>query len=189
MKRIASAAACLLLFVAVTGCHSAHHVNQWNDVHAAVAVMHGTEGNAKVKGIVRFAELEDGRVYVTANISGLTPNAMHAIHVHQFGDCTAANATSAGGHYNPQAHEHALPNETHHRHAGDLGNLAADAKGNATLNLTVENLTIAGLMNPVIGRAVIIHAGQDKGAAAQPTGDAGGRLACGVIGVANPDAK
>ena len=93
---------------------------------------------------------------------------------------------SAGGHYNPEKHEHGLPDKAQ-RHAGDLGNLEADASGKAHLELTVNNITISGNKNPILGRGVIVHAKFDYGG--QPVGNAGGRIACGVIGVANTAEK
>ena len=96
------------------------------------------------------------------------------------GDDTVNDGASAGGHYNPEGHEHALP-EKAMRHAGDLGNLTADAMGKARLELTVDNISVAGPKNPILGRGVIIHEKVDDGG--QPTGNAGGRIACGVIGV------
>jgi Cu-Zn family superoxide dismutase len=90
---------------------------------------------------------------------------------------------SAGGHYNPENHPHALPDSSN-RHAGDLGNLQADDQGKAHYEITVDNISVAGTKNPIIGRGVIVHAKPDDGG--QPVGNAGGRIACGVIGVANP---
>ena len=94
---------------------------------------------------------------------------------------------SAGGHYNPEKHPHALPDTTEKRHAGDLGNLQADSNGKVHHEITVKNVTIAGTKNPIIGRGVIVHAKVDDGG--QPVGNAGPRIACGVIGVANPADK
>lgn len=168
-------AASLLL----VGCGMGDHGSMWKSVDELVAVMHGTQGNEKVSGVVRFTKTDDG-VLVTADISGLTPDSQHAIHVHEFGDCTDLAAKSAGGHYNPEGHPHGLP-PAEERHAGDLGNLQADGAGHATLSLTVNNITLAGLKNPIVGRAVIVHALKDDGG--QPTGNAGGRIACGVIGI------
>jgi Cu-Zn family superoxide dismutase len=125
-------------------------------------------------------------VKVVAHVEGLSPGQKHAIHVHQFGDCSAPDAMSAGGHYNPEGHQHGLP-ETEKRHAGDLGNLAADSEGKAHYEITVDNISIAGVKNPVIGRAVIVHAKTDDGG--QPVGNAGARIACGVIGIANTEKK
>lgn len=157
------------------------HVNQFKGIQQAVAVLHPTEGN-DVRGVVHFRE-HDGQVTVTAEVRGLEPNSTHGFHIHEFGDCTAPDATSAGGHYNPEGHPHALP-DGEQRHAGDLGNLEANDQGVATLELTVDNITVAGLENPILGRGLIVHAQRDTGA--QPTGEAGARMACGVIGIANP---
>jgi len=151
-------------------------------VTEAVAVMRPTAGN-EVGGTVRFSEV-DGGVEIVAEITGLAPDSTHAIHVHQYGDARAEDGTSAGGHYNPEGHEHGLP-DSEPRHAGDLGNLEADAEGNASYELTVDNISIDRAMNPVLGRGMIIHAKHDDGG--QPTGNAGPRIAIGVIGAANPE--
>ena len=127
-----------------------------------------------------FSEGEDGKVAITAELEGLNPGQQHAMHVHEFGDCSAADGASAGGHFNPEGHEHGLPDKEK-RHAGDFGNLTADAAGKAKLSLTVNNLTVSK-WNGIAGRSVIVHAKADDGG--QPTGNAGGRAACGVIGVA-----
>jgi len=158
------------------------HVEQMNAISHAVAVMVSTEGNT-AHGTVRFVQTDAG-VHITADIAGLSANASHAIHIHEYGDITAVNGTSAGGHYNPQGHDHGLPDQDT-RHAGDLGNLMTDAEGNAQLDLTVDNITVAGMHNPIIGRGVIIHAKTDDGG--QPTGNAGPRISMGVIGVAKGD--
>jgi len=153
-------------------------------IKQAVAVLHPTQGN-KANGTVRFTQ-EGNSVKVVAHVEGLNPGQKHAIHVHEFGDCSSGDGMSTGGHYNPEKHEHGLPDKTQ-RHAGDLGNLEADASGKAHLELTVNNMSIAGNKNPVLGRAVIVHAKVDDGG--QPVGNAGGRIACGVIGVANTAEK
>jgi len=154
------------------------HVRMWADVDVLVAVLHPTEGN-KAKGLVKFHATDDG-IHVEAHIEGLEPETEHGFHIHEFGDCSAADGTSAGGHYNPQGHEHGLPGQDK-RHAGDLGNLKADKDGVAHHEITVKNISLVGPGNPIIGRGVILHAKPDTGA--QPTGEAGARLACGVIGV------
>ncbi|MEZ6192603.1 MAG: superoxide dismutase family protein [Phycisphaerales bacterium] len=180
--------AMMLSYAAVAEQHENHatmqpegemHIKMMDAITHAVAVMVPTEGNS-THGTVRF-EQHDGSVTVTADISGLTPNSTHAFHVHEFGDITAPDGTSAGGHYNPEGHDHGLPEQSA-RHAGDLGNLTADENGNAHYEITVDNITVAGMHNPVIGRGVIIHAKTDDGG--QPTGNAGARIAMGVIGVA-----
>lgn len=142
-----------------------------------------TEGNTAM-GTVTFTQLEDGKVKVTAKVGGLTADGKHAIHIHEFGDIAAADGTATGGHYNPEGHDHGLPHSDK-RHAGDFGNLEADGEGNATFELVVDNLTLNGDKNPVIGRGMIVHAGEDDGG--QPTGNAGARIAQGVIGVAKTE--
>jgi Cu-Zn family superoxide dismutase len=153
-------------------------------IKQAIAVLHPTQGS-KVQGTVRFTE-QGNSVKIVAHVEGLSPGQKHAIHVHEFGDCSTADAASAGSHYNPEKHEHGLPDKDK-RHAGDLGNLQADTSGKAHLELTVNNITIGGNKNPVLGRAVIVHAKPDDGG--QPVGNAGGRIACGVIGAANTGEK
>lgn len=153
-------------------------------IKQAIAVLGATQGN-KVTGTVRFTQ--DGQnVKVVAHVEGLNPGQKHAIHIHEFGDCSSADANSAGSHYNPEKHEHGLPDKGQ-RHAGDLGNLQANNSGTAHLELTVNNITIAGNKNPILGRAVIVHAKPDDGG--QPVGNAGARIACGVIGAANSGEK
>jgi|AntRauTorcE11897_2_1112592.scaffolds.fasta_scaffold49769_1 Cu-Zn family superoxide dismutase len=145
----------------------------------AIAVMTPTEGN-EVEGVVTFTKTADGML-VEAEISGLTPGD-HGFHVHQFGDIRKSDGTSAGGHFNPEEHEHAGP-EDDMRHVGDLGNITADENGNATYKRVDPNLNFYGESN-ILGRGVIIHAGEDD-LTSQPTGAAGAREAMGVIGVAN----
>jgi Cu-Zn family superoxide dismutase len=160
------------------------HGEAWAAVKQAVAVMHSTAGN-KAHGKVTFTQ--DGeKVKVVADLEGLNPGQKHAFHVHQFGDCSAPDGMSAGGHYNPEGHEHGLPDKPM-RHAGDLGNIQADNDGKAHYEISVNNISVAGVINPIIGRGVIVHAKVDDGG--QPVGNAGARIACGVIGVANPGDK
>jgi superoxide dismutase, Cu-Zn family len=147
----------------------------------AVAVLHPTAGQ-HCHGVVRFTQDGDS-VKVIADLEGLTPGQKHAFHIHQYGDCSSPDGMSAGGHYNPEGHQHGLP-DTESRHAGDLGNVQADDQGMAHYELMVTNVSIMGAKNPIIGRGVIVHAKVDDGS--QPVGNAGGRIACGVIGIANP---
>ncbi len=155
------------------------HAKAMKQIDHAIAVITPTEGNS-INGTVRF-EQDGGRVIVIAELSGLPSNTTHGFHVHEFGDISAADGTATGGHYNPDGVDHALPHD-HPRHAGDLGNITADADGNAVYEITVDNLSIAGTNNPIIGRGLIIHAKPDDGS--QPTGNAGARIGQGVIGIA-----
>jgi len=148
-------------------------------VRHAVCVVRPTAGN-NCSGIVHFTQMGKA-VKVEADISGLAPDSQHAIHVHTYGDVSSDDGKSAGGHYNPGGHDHGLPTQSR-RHAGDLGNLTADGAGRAQYVIEVNNISIAGRRNPILGRAIIIHAKHDTGA--QPTGAAGARIGSGVIGVA-----
>jgi Cu-Zn family superoxide dismutase len=143
--------------------------------------VHGTQGNEKVMGIVRFSDTGTG-VKVTADIDGLAPNSEHGFHIHEFGDCTdMAKAMSAGGHFNPEKHQHGKPGDAM-SHPGDMGNLKADEKGHAHLELMLPGTSVSG-KNAILGRGVIVHEKMDD-FTTQPTGNAGGRIGCGVIGVA-----
>jgi Cu-Zn family superoxide dismutase len=143
----------------------------------AIAVLHPTAGN-KVSGTVTFTEVADG-VQVQAEITGLSPG-KHGFHVHEFGDCSAADLASAGPHFNPTNKPHAGP-DTAERHVGDMGNLEADASGAAKLDYVDHEISLADDQRSVIGRSVIVHAKADD-LKSQPAGDSGARIACGVIG-------
>jgi Cu-Zn family superoxide dismutase len=145
----------------------------------AIAVLHPTAGN-KVTGTVTFTEEADG-VRVQANLTGLTPG-KHGFHVHEFGDCSAPDLTSAGGHFNPTNKPHAGPDATE-RHEGDMGNIEADASGNAKLDYVDHHISLTNDEQSVIGRSVVVHAKADD-LKSQPAGDSGARIACGVIGIA-----
>jgi Cu-Zn family superoxide dismutase len=144
----------------------------------AAAVLVPTAGNTAA-GSVIFAKTGQG-MRVIAEISNLTPGP-HGIHVHEFGDCRAADAASAGGHFNPGKAPHGAPDAEQH-HAGDLGNIIADASGRAKLDAVFTGLQLEG-PDAVIGRSVVVHAAADD-LKTQPTGASGARLACGVIGIA-----
>lgn len=151
-------------------------------VERAIAIIKPTDGN-QVIGMVDFKQNKD-EVDIVLRLEGLEPNTVHGWHIHEFGDLSDPNGKATGGHYNPEKHDHALPNKTK-RHAGDLGNLTVDAQGRAITELSVKNVSIDGAYNPILGRGVIIHAEEDDGG--QPTGNAGGRIAQGVIGIRQVD--
>jgi Cu-Zn family superoxide dismutase len=146
----------------------------------AIAVLHSASGS-NVAGTVTFTAAGD-EVKVVADITGLTPG-KHGFHIHEFGDCSSPDAKSAGGHFNPGGHHHGAPDAAD-RHAGDLGNVEADAAGKAHLELSDKVMKMSG-SDSIVGHAVIVHEKADD-LKTQPTGDAGGRVACGVIGVAKP---
>lgn len=132
---------------------------------------------SNVMGTVTFEKTTTG-VRVVANLSGLTPGE-HGFHVHQNGDCSAPDATSAGDHFNPATTPHGHQTDpVTGRHAGDMGNLTADADGNATVDLTDAVMALDG-PSSIVGKAVIVHEKADD--FSQPAGNAGKRLACGVV--------
>lgn len=144
---------------------------------SAVAVLQPTEGN-NVQGTVRFTQV-DGAVRVTADLTGLSEG-QHGFHVHETGDCSAPDATSAGGHFAPEGSPHGAPDApANQRHTGDLGNIEAGADGSATYERVDSLLAFEG-QNSIIGKAVIVHATADD-LSSQPSGNAGARVACGVI--------
>jgi len=137
-----------------------------------------TQGS-KVSGQVEFTEVDAG-VLVDARVSGLAPGG-HGFHVHEKGDCSAPDGTSAGGHFNPSGKPHGHPEKPDH-HLGDILMLVADANGEAKLRTIVNGLTITGKgNNNIVGRGLIVHAAPDD-FTTQPTGNSGARVACGVIG-------
>jgi superoxide dismutase, Cu-Zn family len=146
----------------------------------AIAVLHSASGS-NVSGTVTFTASGDN-VKVVADISGLTPG-KHGFHIHEFGDCSDPKAASAGAHFNPAHKQHGAP-DSGDRHAGDLGNIEADASGKAHVEMTDSVMKLNGA-DSIIGHAVIVHEKADD-LKTQPTGDAGGRVACGVIGIAKP---
>jgi superoxide dismutase, Cu-Zn family len=145
----------------------------------AICVMQALS-DSKVSGKVVFTQ-KGGEVEITGEISGLTPG-LHGFHVHEFGDMTSKDGTSTGGHFNPDGKKHGGPHDKD-RHVGDLGNIKANDKGVATLNMK-DNLIQLDGPHSILGRGLIVHAKADD-EKSQPSGDAGGRIGGGVIGIAS----
>lgn len=137
------------------------------------------KSNSAVSGTVTFTENE-GMVSMVANLIGLTPG-MHAIHIHENGDCSADDGSSAGGHWNPTMKEHGAWGHDGF-HLGDIGNIDADENGIGTITKDTDLWCIgcADETKNIIGKAIIIHDGVDD-MKTQPTGNAGGRVGCGEI--------
>jgi superoxide dismutase, Cu-Zn family len=144
----------------------------------AVAVMTPTK-NGKVSGTVTFTQ-EGDAVHITGKISGLTPGE-HGFHVHEFGDISSDDGMATGGHFDSDKHMHGS-DEAAERHTGDLGNIKAGDDGVATIDKTDKVIKLSGA-NSVIGHGLIVHEKADD-FKTQPTGNAGCRVAQGVIGVA-----
>jgi Cu-Zn family superoxide dismutase len=147
----------------------------------AIAVVHAF-GDGQVKGVIHFTQTEDG-VEITGEVTGLGPG-MHGFHIHEFGDCSAPHAECAGGHFNPEKKKHGGPDAAE-RHVGDLGNIRADESGKAVIHMKDKLISLSG-RHSIIGRGVIIHAMADD-LKSDPAGNAGARIACGVVGIANPN--
>lgn len=130
-----------------------------------------TQGTAKFTQKGKFVELD-------MNVYKLNPNALHATHIHEKGDCSAADGSSAGGHWNPTSHQHGKWGVGEH-HSGDLGNLKTDANGTARLVMKTDKWCIGckDETKNIIGKSIIIHAKADD-FKTQPTGNAGGRIGC-----------
>lgn len=181
----ARSGASLALLLAVTAlgisARAADEKKAMTPATKAVAVLVGTTGNEAVKGLITFTVEGEG-VRVKGEITGLTPGE-HGFHVHEFGDVSSVDGTAAGGHFNPTGMPHAGPDATMH-HAGDLGNVMADAAGKATIDYLDKKLSLSGETS-VLGRGIVVHAKADD-LKTQPSGDSGPRVAVGVIGVAKP---
>jgi len=183
----------LISFILLTACAGQSDMEQSSDMSSTpdsmnstdeeitelVSVLHPTAGNS-INGVVRFFETDEG-IRVVAEVYDLAPNSAHGFHIHQYGDCSALDGTSAGGHFNPYDAPHGGP-DSEERHVGDLGNIMVDENGFAELDVVDSYLSFDG-PNNIIGRGIIVHAGEDD-LETQPTGAAGARLSCGVIGVA-----
>jgi len=147
----------------------------------ATAVMAAKSGSS-VSGTVTFEEIYEGTVRVTVDLHGVPPG-VHGFHIHENGDCSADDGTSAGGHFNPIGTPHAGPGDPV-RHAGDLGNVTAAPDGTVQTTETFSSFTLSPGATSAAGRGLILHAGRDD-LTTQPTGGAGGRIACGVITLNN----
>ncbi|XP_038877559.1 superoxide dismutase [Cu-Zn] [Benincasa hispida] len=147
----------------------------------AVAVLGSSEG---VSGTIFFSQEGDGSTTVTGNVSGLKPG-LHGFHVHALGD-TTNGCMSTGPHFNPAGKQHGAP-EDENRHAGDLGNIIVGEDGKASFTITDKQIPLCG-HDSIIGRAVVVHGDPDdlgKGGheLSLTTGNAGARVACGIIGL------
>jgi len=147
----------------------------------AIAVIYPTQGNSTL-GTVTFTKVEEG-IRVEGRIENLSPG-KHGFHVHEYGDLSKIDGTSAGGHFNPKGKPHGGPDDMK-RHIGDLGNIEANDDGVAEFSFIDKMLGFKG-PSSIIGRGLIVHAGEDD-LTSQPTGAAGARVGMAVIGVANTE--
>jgi len=146
---------------------------------AAASVNLQSRSNSQVGGALSLTAAEGG-VLVSGRVTGLAPDSEHGFHVHETGDCSAPDGTSAGAHFNPTGDRHGNPASLP-RHVGDLPNIRADGTGVATVEMRVTGVTLGdGSPTDIARRAIVVHAKPDD-YTSQPAGDAGDRLACGVI--------
>ncbi len=180
-------AATIFLTSCQHGKHSDHHAGHKKVESAthATAVIEAKSGNKTVKGEAHF-NYQNETLSLHAKIEGLKPNSLHGFHIHEIGDCSKADATSAGGHFSPNASNKHAGHADPDRHAGDMGNLKSDKSGTAEINISLPglNLSSADKSFSALGRAVIVHADPDD-MVTQPSGNAGARIGCGVIQKAN----
>lgn len=149
----------------------------WNaETARAAAAIQGRSGSA-LTGEALFVEDAAG-VVVHVRVEGAPPG-WHAVHVHEVGDCSADDGSSAGGHFNPDGHRHGSPDASE-KHAGDLGNMWVDAEGRGSHTLRSPVLTVRPGARSVVGRSIVVHAAADD-LVSQPSGAAGARIGCGVI--------
>jgi superoxide dismutase, Cu-Zn family len=163
----------LVAIVPLVGCQSGHY----GSGQKASATLESRSGSS-TKGTVNFVS-QGHDVLVTGTISGLRPNAEHGFHVHEKGDCSAPDATSAGGHFNPDGKSHGMPGHGAH-HSGDMPNIKSDANGNAVYSAKISGLAVDTGKNGIIGKSVVIHRDPDD-YKSQPAGNSGPRIACGLI--------
>ena len=164
----------------ITGIYLMYEIGQRSFplITRAVAVIHSTQGNM-VTGTVTFQKQSNG-THIHAQLQGLTPG-KHGFHIHELGDCNCADAMCTKEHFNPTNQPHGGLNSKK-RHVGDMGNIIADKQGDATLDIVDSIIRLNGPQT-VIGRSIILHADEDD-LVSQPSGNAGARIGCGVIGIA-----
>ena len=154
--------------------------NEMTEQDTVVKFMLEPKSDSNVKGEVIFTE-DDGEVDMVAVLSGLSEGE-HAIHIHQTADCTAADGSSAGGHWNPTNEPHGKWGASEGYHKGDIGNFTADADGNAKVEFSTDEWCIGcdDENKNILGKGVIVHQGVDD-YTSQPSGDAGARVSCAGI--------
>ena len=182
MSRLAGPAALAATALLLSACASAPTARapapEVSTMSRAQVVM--TPASASLVSGTLAVTAVDGGVRVTGELGGLQPGTPHAIHIHEKGDCSAVDAASAGGHFNPATQPHGRAGQASH-HGGDMDNIVADREGVARVDVQARGVTLGGGgRTDVLGRAVIVHAVADD-YATQPSGNAGARVACGII--------
>lgn len=184
MNTIIERSVCGLLLVLAAGCASEKRPAETAEPAATpppvpeggTIIEIAPRSESKLSGTARFEPVDDGLRVVVRVVDA--PPGDHGVHIHEVGNCTAPDASSAGEHYNPDSHEHGRPPAT--RHLGDFGNLTVADDGTGTLEIVVPGASLdADSSHSFLGRAIIVHAQPDDGS--QPSGNSGARIGCGVI--------
>lgn len=181
--KLKNGSVCFIIFLILSGltygCKTKYIAEEKESgkIKNAIAVLHPTKGS-KTIGIVEFHKVENG-IKITGEIKNLSPG-KHGFHIHEYGDCSAEDGASAGGHFNPFDKPHGAPTDKE-RHVGDLGNITANEEGIAKFEMVDSVISFSG-KSSIIGRSVVVHKGEDD-LKTQPTGNAGPRVACGIIGI------
>ena len=177
MKNLRMKISFVFAAVLATGCVSEtlRVEKQGPTLHAQADLI--AKSKSKVSGRATFIE-EKGQLSLTIEVRGLPKNSLHGFHIHEKGDCSSADAASAGGHYNPHAQAHGGP-AGGIRHVGDLGNLLSDGTGKVQKLLVLPGASLQG-SESIANRSLVIHEKADD-LSSQPAGNSGARIACGVI--------
>lgn len=165
------------LFLACS--HHAHESKLKSIELPRVSTTMSAKSGSNVSGDLEFTQEKNG-VKLVVSLRGLSPNSLHGFHIHQKGDCSAPDAKSAGGHFNPEGHKHGSPYKKSH-HLGDLGNLKTNSKGYASKSFFIKGARLGGDSKlSILNRAVIVHKKNDD-LKSQPSGNAGPRIGCAAI--------
>lgn len=164
-----------IVLAVLIGCKTNTAINP----ETKVVIAFQSKSNSNVMGTATFVE-KNGKVTLVAKLTGLTPG-VHAMHIHEKSDCSAADGSSAGGHWNPTFKKHGKLGEGE-AHKGDIGNFTADENGNGAITFTSNEWSIgsADETKNIIGKGLIVHQGADD-YVSQPAGNAGARVACSAI--------
>lgn len=165
----------VLIIAVIIGCKTNNNSAQSKKLD----LVFESKSNSTAKGTATFVE-KNGKVTFVAKMTGLNPG-VHAIHIHEKSDCSAADGSSAGGHWNPTFKKHGKWGVEEY-HKGDIGNFTADSNGNGTITLTTDQWCIGCGDNTkdIIGKGLIVHQGADD-FITQPAGNSGARIACSAI--------
>ena len=176
---------CIALIIFLSSCNTGTRQadegeeEDQNEERTAKATMEPASGS-NVTGEVTFTERENGKVRIEVEVENLSPGE-HAVHLHENGDCSAEDASSAGGHWNPTMKPHGKRGDGTAFHKGDIDNMKVGDDGKGTLTMTIDGWSIGGPDSTnIVGKSVIIHEKADD-FTSQPSGNAGGRISCGVI--------